>query len=66
MLTATCEPTRTELTSMAQNETLPSDLEIMRRVRKIKSTWTPGECVRRRREAERRFADLMEKLGAAA
>lgn len=66
MLTATCESTCINETRTNQIETLPSDLEIMRRVRKIKSSWTPGECVRRRREAERRFADLLQKLGAAA
>ena len=66
MLTATCEPTRIELTQEAQSETLPSDFEIMRRVRKIKASWTPSECIRRRREAETRFIDLMCALGVEA
>jgi hypothetical protein len=66
MLTATCEPTRVELTQTAQNETLPTDLEIMRRVKRIKSNWTASECVARRREAENRFADLMCQLGVEA
>lgn len=66
MLTATCEPTRVELTRETQNETTPTDLEIMRRVRKIKAAWTPGECVRRRRQAEDRFVDLMCRLGVEA
>mgnify|MGYP003573925111 CR=1 FL=1 len=66
MLTATCEPTRVDLTPKTQNETLPSDLEVMRRVRNIKSGWSPSECIRRRREAEDRFVDLMCKLGVEA
>ncbi len=66
MLTATCEPTQVELTQTAQNETLPSDLEIMQRVMRIKSKWTAVECVARRREAENRFADLMCQLGEEA
>ena len=66
MLTATCEPTQVELTQAAQNETLPTDLEIMQRVMRIKSRWTATECVARRREAEDRFADLMCHLGVEA
>ncbi len=66
MLTATCEPTQVELTQTAQNETLPSDLEIMQRVMRIKSNWTAIECVARRREAQNRFADLMCQLGVEA
>jgi hypothetical protein len=38
----------------------------MRRVRKIKSGWSATECIRRRREAEDRFVDLMCKLGVEA
>ena len=49
-----------------QNETTPSDLEIMRRVLQIKSKWTATECIRRRREAENRFVDLMCQLGVEA
>jgi hypothetical protein len=66
MLTATCEPTRVDLTPETQNETLPSDLEIRRRVRNIKSGWSATECIRRRREAEHRFVDLLCKLGVEA
>jgi len=66
MLTATCEPRQIELTPETQNETLPTDLEILRRVTQIKSEWTLTECVRRRREAENRFAELMSKLGSDA
>lgn len=66
MLTVTCEPTRFEMTRETQNETLPSDLEIMRRVMKIKAAWTPSEYARRRRQAEDRFADLICQLGVDA
>ncbi len=66
MLTVTCEPTQVDLTPETQNETIPSDLEIVRRVRKIKSGWSPTECIRRRRDAEDRFIDLMCKLGVEA
>lgn len=66
MLTATCEPRQIELTPETQNETLPTDLEILRRVMQIKSEWTLTECVQRRREAENRFAELMSKLGGEA
>lgn len=62
MLTVTCEPTVSETTHTAQNETLPSDLEISRRVLRIRSRWSVGERIRRRRTAEQRFADLMDKL----
>ena len=62
MLTATCEPTVSESTLTAQNETFPSDFEISRRVLRIRSGWSVGERMRRRRAAEQRFADLMDKL----
>lgn len=62
MLTATCEPTVAKTTSSAQNETLPSDLEISKRVLRIRSSWSVSERIRRRREAEQRFADLLVKL----
>ena len=62
MLTLTNQNNVSERTSVAQNETLPSDAEISRRVMRIRSGWSVGERVRRRREAEERFADLMDKL----
>ena len=62
MLTVTCEPTVSEATQLTQNETFPTDVEISRRVLNIRSQWSVGERIRRRREAEERFADLMEKL----
>jgi len=61
MLTVTSETTPTT-TPATQNEKLPSDIEISRRVMKIRSQWSPAERVRRRREAEDRFAALMDKL----
>ena len=66
MLTATCVPAEVELTQSTQNETTPSDLEIMRRVLQIKSKWTATECIRRRREAENRLTDLLCQLGVEA
>jgi hypothetical protein len=62
MLTLTKENSVSERTSVTQNETLPSDAEISSRVMRIRSGWSVGERVRRRREAEERFADLMDKL----
>ena len=62
MLTFSNKNSVSERTSVAQNETLPSDAEIARRVMRIRSGWRVGERVRRRREAEERFADLMDKL----
>ena len=67
MMTATCEPSVSNSIRAAHIETLPSDLEISRRVLQIRSSWTVGERVRRRREAEQRFADLVDNLmGPAA
>ncbi|KAA5541137.1 hypothetical protein FYK55_19575 [Roseiconus nitratireducens] len=43
-----------------------TDAEIMRRVRDIKSTWSVAERAARRREADRRFENLMETLFAEA
>jgi len=48
-----------------QNETTVSDSEISERVLRIRSGWSVAERAQRRREAERRFADLINKLGAA-
>ena len=62
MLTLTNQNSVSERTAVTQNETLPSDAEISRRVMRIRSGWSVGEKGRRRREAEERFADLMDKL----
>jgi hypothetical protein len=67
MLTVTHEPAVSESIRAAQIETLPSDLEISRRVLQIRSKWSLSERVRRRREAEQRFNDLVDSLmGPAA
>ena len=67
MLTVTREPSVSESTQAAQIETLPSDVEISRRVLQIRSKWSVSERVRRRREAEQRFNDLIDSLmGPAA
>lgn len=46
----------------AQNETRLTDIEILRRVRSIRSNWTPAERMERRHEAGKRFASLIEAL----
>jgi hypothetical protein len=66
MLTATCEQAVSETTQVAQNETIPSDLEISLRVLRIRSRWSVGERIQRRRDAEQRFVDLMTALAEAA
>ncbi|EMI40996.1 MULTISPECIES: hypothetical protein [Pirellulaceae] len=50
------------LTESAQNETALSDVEILRRVRRIQSGWSVTERMDRRREAGKRFASLLETL----
>lgn len=62
MLTVTRESAVSESHQAAQNETLPSDLEISRRVLRIRSGWSESERKQRRLVAEERFADLMCKL----
>lgn len=71
MLTATIQPTNETTATVpagpSQNETALSDFEIMDRVLSIRSTWSPQERVERRREADRRFARLIDALcGEAA
>lgn len=46
----------------AQNETRLTDIEILRRVRSIRSSWTAAERMDRRKEAGKRFASLIEAL----
>lgn len=48
--------------SVTQDETRISDIEILRRVRGIRSTWTVSERMERRQEASKRFASLLEAL----
>ena len=62
MLTLTNKKSVSERISVTQNETLPTDAEISRRVMRIRSGWSDSERVRRRQQAEERFADLMDKL----
>ena len=66
MMTNTCAPIVSKSPRVAQNETLPSDAEISRRVLRIRSRWSVGERLRRRREAEQRFVDLMSALAGDA
>lgn len=46
----------------SQKETPGTDIEIWRRVMEIRAGWSVSERVRRRREAENRFAMLLESL----
>lgn len=62
MLIAPNAPIATEPTLATQSETRVSDVEISRRVLEIRSNWTLGERIRRRRQAEQRFADLLTAL----
>lgn len=67
MLTVMQETLASTSAVAAQPETLPSDFEISRRVLQIRSKWSLSERVRRRREAEQRFNDLVDTLmGPAA
>lgn len=62
MLTIECMTDVLELPTATRNETLPSDEEIGRRVRGIRSTWSEAERVERQEEAERRFEALLNTL----
>lgn len=67
MLTA-IDPTDRQVNShnrLPQDETLVSDEEISRRLLSIRSGWTVAERIERRREAERRFSELLNVLTAA-
>jgi hypothetical protein len=64
MLTATLSVSKvTDNRPANQNETFVSDAEISARVLRIRSGWSVKERLERRREAERRFADLIDALG---
>ncbi len=64
MLTATLPtPSLSQGRISNQNETSVSDAEISARVLRIRSGWSVQERMERRREAERRFANLIESLG---
>lgn len=67
MLTAIA-PTDRQVASanrLKQDETFVSDEEISRRLLSIRSGWTVAERIERRREAERRFSELLNVLTAA-
>ena len=71
MTTTTCTDEMMETTVATQNETAVSDLtltdvEIMRRVRNIRSSWSLSERRARREEADRRFENLIETIFAEA
>ena len=51
---------------VSQCEMGPSDAEISRRVLEIRSRWSVSERIRRRREAEDRFATLLSSLTSGA
>ncbi|TWT82679.1 hypothetical protein CA13_41420 [Planctomycetes bacterium CA13] len=65
MLTATFKENVSESATMVQNETCVSDLEVSRRVMAIRSKWSVAERIRRRREAEKRFGDLIDALACS-
>lgn len=64
MLTATAPKNDfvSDVTKSAQNETTLSDVEILRRVRNIRSGWSVSERIERRQVANERFASLLEAL----
>lgn len=62
MLATTLEPIVAEMNTVSQNETLPSDIEISRRVMAIRSSWTVNERIERRRAADERFENLLDAL----
>lgn len=57
-------PESSAAAASAQNEIRISDAEVLQRVLHIRSGWTVAERIQRRREAERRFADLMNRISA--
>ncbi|WP_372717107.1 hypothetical protein [Novipirellula sp.] len=69
MSTMTCEKSVTPVTTAGtsnknRTEVYVSDAEISRRVLAIRSGWSISERVRRRRDANERFLDLMVALSA--
>jgi Trp operon repressor len=55
-------PERNTASASAQIETQISDAEVSQRVLHIRSGWSVAERIQRRREAQRRFADLVSRL----
>lgn len=64
MLTATAPSSDlvSTLNNATQNETNLSDVEILRRVRNIRSGWSASERMERRQAAGERFAALLQAL----
>lgn len=64
MLTATTSAHElvSNIIAPAQNETALTDVEILRRVRKIRSGWSVSERIERRQVANERFASLLDAL----
>ena len=53
-------------TNLSHNETLPTDMEISRRVRVIQSQWSTQERKNRREAAQRRLNELLDTLTGPA
>lgn len=66
MLTAIKDLSSLTETTSSHNETLPSDLEISRRVRVIQSQWSTQERKNRREAAQRRLNELLDTLTGPA
>jgi len=63
MLTVTnCQNEVSSWNQSSQNDIPLTDAEVLQRVSRIRSGWSVKERVERRREAERRFAELVEVL----
>lgn len=59
---AATEQNYDENIALSQNETRLSDQEIFDRVASIRAQWSLEERIARRREADRRFENLVEML----
>lgn len=66
MLKAIKEVSSLNETHSSQNETLPNDLEISRRVRLIQSQWSNQEREKRRAAAHQRINELLDTLTGPA
>ena len=55
-----------ELDDFNNNSVPMTDREVFQRVSQIRSGWSVAERVARRREAERRFSELMVVIGDVA
>ncbi|MBL6724093.1 hypothetical protein N9C08_01500 [Rubripirellula sp.] len=66
MLTAIKELSSLNETPVSHVETIPSDLEISKRVRLIQSQWSNQEREKRRQTAQRRINELLDTLTGPA